>query len=118
MTKEVDIPTEDKSYNDEDKMNIYEGNSKAWDLLIMSLTYIPSRLARQCDENSRVSWKALIEKYEVSDEKQESLNEVTNRWNKLRINDTSQDPDIWFNGLYHLNLKFNKIKTKYEKYED
>ena len=55
MTKEVDIPTEDKAYNDEDIMNIYEGNSKAWDLLIISLTYITSGLVRQCDDNSHES---------------------------------------------------------------
>ena len=60
-------------------MIIYEGNSKAWDLPIINLTEIPSGLVRQCDENSHISWKALIEKYEVSYEKQESLNEVTNR---------------------------------------
>ena len=41
-TKEIDIPTEYKAYNDEDKMNIYEGNSKAWDVIIISLTDIPS----------------------------------------------------------------------------
>ena len=52
MTKEVDIPTEDKSYNDEDKMKIYEGNSKAWGLLIISLIDISSGLVRQCDNNS------------------------------------------------------------------
>ena len=78
-------------------MNIYEGNSKAWDVIIISLTDIPSGLVRQYDENSHVSWKALIDKYEVSDENQESLNEVKNRWNNCRIKDISQDPDIWFN---------------------
>ena len=99
-------------------MNIYEGNSKAWDVIIISLTDIPSGLVRKCGENSHVSQKALIEKYEVSYEKQESLNEVTNRQNKCRINDTSQDPDIWFNELCNLNLKFKKIKAKYENDED
>ena len=59
-------------------MKIYEGNSKAWDLPIINLTEIPSGLVRKCDENSHESWKALIDKYEVSDEKQESLNEVKN----------------------------------------
>ena len=54
----------------------------------------------------------------MSDEKQERLNEVTNRWNNWRINDTSQDPDIWFNEFYNLNLKLNKIKSKYKRYED
>ena len=57
----------------------------------------------------------MIYKYEVSDEKQESLNEVTNRWNNCKIKDTILDPYIWFNELYNLNLKFKKIKAKYEK---
>ena len=50
LTKEVEIPTEDEAYNDEDKMKIYEGNSKAWDILIVSLTDIPFGLVRKCDE--------------------------------------------------------------------
>ena len=79
LTKEVYIPTEEESENDEDKMKIYEGNSKAQYLLIILLTYITFGLVRQCCENAHNAWKSLIEKYEVSDEKQESLNEVTNR---------------------------------------
>ena len=55
MTKEVDIPTEDEAYNDEDKMKIYEGNSKAWDFLIFSLIEIPSELVRKCGVNSHES---------------------------------------------------------------
>ena len=43
---------------------------------------------------------------------------MTNWWKNCRIKDTSQDPEIWFNELYILNLKFNNIKDKYEKYED
>ena len=43
---------------------------------------------------------------------------MTNRWNNCKIKDTSLYPDIWFNELYNLNLKFNKIEAKYEKYED
>ena len=38
--------------------------------------------------------------------------------NNCKIKGASLDPDIWFNELYNLNLKFNKIKSKYEKYED
>ena len=60
-------------------MKIYEGNFKACDLLIIVLTDISFGLVRYCDENLHDAWKVLIEKYEVSDEKQESLNEVTNR---------------------------------------
>ena len=68
-------------------MKIYEGNSKAWDLLIISLTYIPFGMVNQCYENVHDARKALIDKYEVSNEKQESLNEVTNRW-KNAISET------------------------------
>ena len=59
-------------------MNIYEGNSKAWDFFIIGLIDIPFGLVRQCDENSHEYCNDLIDKYEVSDEKQESLNGVTN----------------------------------------
>ena len=65
LTKEVETPTEEESENDADKMKIYEGNSKAWDFRIVSLTYIPFGLVRQCDENAHDAWKALIDKYEV-----------------------------------------------------
>ena len=43
---------------------------------------------------------------------------MTNRWNNFRIKDTSQDPDIWFNELFNLNLKLKDIKAKYDKYAD
>ena len=99
-------------------MNIYEGNSKAWDLLIISLIDIPFVLVRHCDENSHDAWKALIEKYEVSYDNKEILNEVTNMWNNFNIKYTSIDPYDWFNEMYNLNLKFKKIKAKYEKNEE
>ena len=71
-------------------MKIYEGNSKYYYLLTISLTYIPFGLVRQYKEDAYEAWKALIDKYGVSDDKQESLNEVTNRWNNYRIKNTSQ----------------------------
>ena len=46
------------------------------------------------------------------------LKEVNNMCNNCKIKDTSLDPEIWFNELYNLNLKFKKIKSKYEKYKD
>ena len=46
----------------------------------------------------------LIDIYKVSEEK-ESLNEVTNGWKTCSIKSTSQDPDIWFNELYNINMK-------------
>ena len=46
------------------------------------------------------------------------MNEVTNRWNNFRIKDTIQDHDIWFDEIFYFNLKFKKIKIRYEKDED
>ena len=62
-------------------MNIYKGNSKAWDFFIIRLTDIDFVLVRQCDLNAHDAWKVLIGKYEVLDDNQESLNEVTNTCN-------------------------------------
>ena len=98
-------------------MKIYGGNFKALDFLIARLTDMHFGLIRQCDENGHESWKSLVDKFEVSDEKQEILNELNNRWNNCKIKDTSLDPGIWFNDLYNLNLKFKNTKEKYEKYE-
>ena len=40
---------------------------------------IPFCLVRQCDENAHDALKSFIDKYKVSDEIQEHLNEVPNR---------------------------------------
>ena len=81
---------------------------------MIEITFVP---ASKCDQIAHDTQKALIEKYEVSNEKQESMNEGTKRWNNCKIKDTSLDPGIWFNELYNLNLQFKKIKAKYEKDE-
>ena len=60
-------------------MKIYEGNTKEKDYLIISLTDMPFGLVRHYDKNAHHAWKHLIERYKVSDENKESLNEVTNR---------------------------------------
>ena len=51
-------------------MKIYNENFKALDLLIIIFADIPFGLIRKCDENAYESWKSLIDKCEVSDEKQ------------------------------------------------
>ena len=43
---------------------------------------------------------------------------MTTKWKIFRIKGTYQYPDICFNELFHLDLKFKKIKAKYEKDED
>ena len=52
LKKQWEIPSEEDSENEEDKFKIYEGKLKAWDLLIISLTYIPFGLVSKCNENA------------------------------------------------------------------
>ena len=73
-------------------------------------------MARQCNDNSHETCKAIVDKYDVSDDKQESLNYVTNRWNKCSIRVTSQYPDISFYEQFNSNVKLNKIKARNKKY--
>ena len=80
--------------------------------------YINFGMMSQCNNNSHESWEELIEKYQVSDEKQESLNKVKNTWKKCSTKDRSQDLGIWLNKLYDFNAKLKKIKRKHEKYKD
>ena len=91
-------------------MNIHKGISKALDFLIISLADITFWLVSHFNENAHESWKAPIDKYEVSYEKQEILNKVTNRWNICNIKNSIQDTDKWFNEVFNSNLKLKKIK--------
>ena len=77
LKKQREIPSKEDAEHDEDKLNIYEGKAKACNFLTTSLTDIPLGLIRKRDENEHEVWKAIIDKYEVSDQKQEVLNEVT-----------------------------------------
>ena len=52
LTKEWEIPSEGDAENDEDQFKIYEGKRKTRDLLIISLTYTPFGLVRQCNEDA------------------------------------------------------------------
>ena len=70
LTKEVETLTEEEAENYEDKMKIYEGNSKAWYFLIIILTDIHFGMFRQFDDIAHDTWKVLLDKYEVSYEKQ------------------------------------------------
>ena len=54
-----------------------KGNADAWDQLVLSLSGTPFDLILEANENAHEAWKLLLNKYEVSDEKQESLTDVT-----------------------------------------
>ena len=66
LTKEREIAYVEDAENDDDKLNIYERNSKAWDFLIMSHKDITFGLVMQVNENTHEAWKDLIDKYELS----------------------------------------------------
>ena len=62
-------------------MKIHKYDSKVWDLLIIIPRDITFGLVRQCNDDAHGAWMTLFDKYKVSEEKQERLNEVTNRSN-------------------------------------
>ena len=59
----------------------------------------------------------LLNKYKVSDEKQESLTDVTMEWSACKINGTKDNLDTWFSELYRIIEKFKNIKREYKKDE-
>ena len=69
------------------------GNADAWDQLVLSLTGSLFNLIQEADEVAHLAWKILLNKYEVLDEKQESLTDVTEEWNSSRLGSTKIDPD-------------------------
>ena len=67
LTKEWEITSEEDAEDEKDKIKIYEGKYKACGLIIINLKDIPSKLVTQCDEDAHRSWRAIIDKYIVSD---------------------------------------------------
>ena len=65
--------------NEADKKCEY-GNTDACDQLILSITGTTFNLIMEAEGNVHKSWIMLLKKYEVSDEKQESLTDVTMEW--------------------------------------
>ena len=100
----------DKSYE--------AGNADAWDQVVLSLTGAPFNLILESNGDAYKAWNMLLNKYKVSDEKQESIKDVTIEWVECTINGTRTDPDMWFSELFRINSKFEKIKKDSKKDED
>ena len=115
MYLKKDLEVTDDSKNAKDYI---KGNADAWDQLVLSLTGTPFDLIMEADEKAHKAWEILINKYEVSDAKQESLTDVTKEWNSAKLEGVQVDPDDWFSTLYRINKKFGKIKPEYEKDDD
>ena len=112
--KEKHVKSEDSKKDTE----FTKGNADAWDQLVLSLSGTPFDLILEANENAHEAWKLLLNKYAVSDEKQESLTDVTKEWNSAKLASVRVDPDDWFSTLFRINKKFGKIKTQYEKDDD
>jgi len=54
-----------------------DGNADTWDQLVLSLTGAPFNLIMEAKEDAHKAWNILLNKYEVSNEKQESLTDIT-----------------------------------------
>ena len=98
------------STDDAVKKGFENGNADAWDQLVLSLSGTPFDLIQEADENAYEAWRLLLNKYEVSGEKQETLTDVTEEWNNAKLDSVQTDPDDWFSLLFRINAKFGKIK--------
>ena len=98
--------------------NYVNGNADAWDQLVLSLSGTAFSVIQEADGDAHEAWKLLLDKYDVSSEKQISLTDVTEEWNNSRLRSTKVDPDDWFTYLYRVNVRFKKIKTEYGKDDD
>ena len=64
---------------------------------MLSLTGPPFDLTQKADENTHhKAWKILLKKYEMSDERSESLNDVTIEWHECKLEGIRNDSDNWF----------------------
>ena len=54
-----------------------KGNADAWDQLVLSLTGSTFVLIMEADGNTHFAWKILLNKFEVSEQKQESLTDIS-----------------------------------------
>ena len=108
LTKKWD--STDSGYNAEK----YIGS---WDQLVISLSGIPFLHIMDCDRDPYKAWTKLVEKYEDSSTKSESLSNIVKEWNECKLGLALEYPDNWFAKLFVLNQKFKEIKVEYRKDE-
>ena len=94
-----------------------EKYNDAWDQLVISLSGTPFSHIMDCQGDPYKAWMKLVEKYEASSTKAESLSDVVKEWNECKLGSLLEDPDDWFAKLFVLNQKFKEIKVEYGKDE-
>ena len=118
LTQKTAIPSEaaaEAKGDGSDEMKAFEGNVKAFDLLVRSCTGIPLGLIESVDSgNAYEAWNKLLSKYETKNQDIQSLEES---WNSCKLNRLQQDPLEWFLQLDHINRLLEFIDSKYKKDE-
>ena len=116
LMKKLVIPTEQEAENKGDSSSeykLYEGNVKAYDLLVRSCTGIPLGLVESVKSgNAYEAWEKLLSKYETTKEDVQALKES---WNSCRLEGLSTDPVEWFLKLDRINRLLESIDAKYKK---
>ena len=104
LTSKVVLPTEAEAEakgETSSEYKLYEGNVKAYDLLVRSCTGIPLGLVESVtDGNAHEAWTKLLDKYESTKEDIQSLEES---WSGCKLDNTSKDPIEWFLSLSRIN---------------
>ena len=59
-----------------------ENYNDVWDQLVISLTGTPFMHIMDCEGDLQRAWMLLVEKYEASSSKSESLSDVVKEWNE------------------------------------
>ena len=116
LTQKMSIPTEQEAENkgeSSSEYKTYEGNVKAYDLLVRSCTGIPLGLIESVESgNAYEAWEKLLSKYETTKEDIQSLEE---EWNSCKLDGLSTDPVEWFLKLDRINRLLESIDLKYKK---
>ena len=95
---------------DKDVVDNYDnGNADTWDQLVLSLSGTAFSVIQEADGDAHGAWNLLLDKYDVSSEKQISLTDVTEEWNNSRLHSTKVDPYDWFTYIYRVNVRFRKV---------
>ena len=116
LTQKVTLPAEQEAKNKGEslgKFKTYDGNVKAYDLLVRSFTGIPLSLIKSVDSgNACKMWEKLLSKYKMEKENTQSLEE---EWNSCKLEGLLTDPVGWFLKLDRINRLLELLDLKYKK---
>ena len=78
----------EQKFSDHTEDSYNKRNADTWDHLVLSLTGSTITLIMEADGDACVEWNILLNKFDVSEQKQESLTNVTIEWAACRLTST------------------------------